>query len=137
MTSPKDRARRAGAAMVGAAIVAAGPALAQPSPMPNVPTTRILAVGRATPKFTPAVLQTVMPEEVRETVKLYLQGKVGDWYMRKDRPGVVFVFNTTDPKEAQHLLDALPFGRDGLMDFDLIPLGPLAPLGLLLNPAAG
>ena len=137
MTSPKDRARHAGAAIVGAAILGASPALAQPQPMPNVPTTRILAIGHATSKFTPAVLKTVMPEEVRETVKLYLQGKVGDWYMRKDRPGVVFVFNTTDPQEAHRLLEALPFGRDGLMDFDLIPLGPLAPLGLLLNGAAG
>ena len=105
-----------------------------PPGMPTVPTTRILAIGHVTPKFTPAVLKTVMPQEIRETVKLYLQGKIADWYTRKDRPGVVFLFNTSDPKAAQALLDALPLGQQGLMDFDLIPLGPLAPMGLLLSP---
>jgi hypothetical protein len=102
-----------------------------------VPTTRILAIGNVTPKFTPAALRTVLPEEVRDTVKLYLQGKIGDWYARKDRPGVVFILNVSDPKEAHDLLEALPFGREGLMTFDLVPMGPLAPLGLLLDRPAG
>lgn len=124
--------RRAGLALCAAALGAA-PALAQPAGPPAAPTTRILAIGHMTPKFTPAILRTELPDEVRETVKLYLQGKIAEWYARNDRPGVVFVLNTADPKEAQQLLGALPFGRDGLLEFDLIPLGPLTPLGVLLN----
>ena len=134
MSSQKSSHPGAALPSVAAALaLGAGAAQAQPVAPPTAPTTQILAIGHATPKFTPAVLRTVLPEEVRDTVKLYLQGKIGDWYMRNDRPGVVFILNTADPAEARRLMDGLPFGRDGLMDFDLIPLGPLTPLGLLLN----
>jgi hypothetical protein len=126
-----------GFASLAAIALAAGSAAAQPMVPPAVPTTRILAVGHMTPKFSPAALQAVLPEEVRDTVRLYLQGKISDWYARKDRPGVVFILNTADPKEAHELLEALPFGRDGLMEFDLIPMGPLAPLAVLLNGSPG
>jgi hypothetical protein len=137
MTLTKPLPQLAAPAIAAALLLAAAPALAQPAGLPAVPTTRILAVGDVTPKFTPAALRTVLPEEARETVRLYLQGKIGDWYARKDRPGVVFILNVSDPKEAHDLLEALPFGREGLMTFQLIPMGPLAPLGLLLDrPAA-
>jgi hypothetical protein len=133
MMSLKNSLRRTGLAVLAAMALGASPALAQPvNPMAG-PTTGILAVGHATPKFSPQALGAVLPEEVRETVKLYLQGKITTWYARKDRPGVVFVLNTSDPKEAQAMMAALPFGRDGLLDFDLIPIGPLSPLGILLG----
>lgn len=74
-----------------------------------------------------------MPQEVQDTVRLYLAGEIDQWYMRRDRPGVVFVFSVSDPRQAEKLLDELPLGRSGLMTFELIPLGPLAPLGLLLD----
>ena len=115
----------------------AGPASAQPAAAPAAPTTQILAVGRMTPKFTPQALKTVLPEEVRETVRLYLAGKIADWHARKDQPGVVFLLNVDDAKQAQQMLDALPFGRDGLMAFELIPVGPLAPLSVLLGGPTG
>jgi hypothetical protein len=127
----------AAAALSATLVLGAGSALAQPAGPPSAPTTRILAIGRVTPKFTPAALRTVLPEEVRDTVKLYLQGRISDWYARNDRPGVVFILNTADPKEAQQLLATLPLDREGLMEFDLIPIGPLAPLGLLLNGSPG
>lgn len=102
--------------------------------LPTVPTTRILAIGRVTAAWTPAARASVMPQEVRDTVRLYLDGKVEQWFIRKDQPGVVFVLNITSVEEAHRLLEALPLGRAKLMTFDLIPLGPLAPLGLLLEP---
>jgi hypothetical protein len=76
-------------------------------------------------------MRGVMPAEVRDTLQLYLAGKIADWYVRKDVSGVVFVLDVRSTAEAQALLDALPLGTAGLMAFDLIPLGPLAPLGLL------
>jgi hypothetical protein len=36
----------------------------------------------------------VLPEEVRDTVQLYLQGKIDQWYVQKDQSGVVFMINT-------------------------------------------
>jgi len=107
---------------------AAGPA------MPSVPTTKILAIGHLTGKWTPATRKAVMPDEVRATVQLYLGGKIDQWYVKQDQTGVVFVLNVTDVKEAHELLEKLPLGVAGLMEFELIPLGPLNPLRLLITP---
>lgn len=105
--------------------------------LPAVPTVRILAIGHLTTKATPDALRAILPHEVQETVRLQLAGKIDQWYTRKDQPGVVFVMNTSDMVEARRLLDALSLGKAGLMEFDLIPLGRLAPLGLLLSPTPG
>lgn len=102
--------------------------------LPPVPTTRILAIGHMTSKATPAGIRAVMPDEVRETVKLYLTGRIAEWYTRKDSPGVVFILNLHDAAEAHALLERLPLGQAGLMSFDLVPLGPLSPLGVLVGP---
>jgi hypothetical protein len=99
--------------------------------LPDVPTTRMLAIGRLTPGTTPRELGAVLPEEVRDTVKLYLSGKIDQWYVRKDQTGVVFILNITDADEARRTLAQLPLGRAKLMEFDLIPLGPLSPLAAL------
>jgi hypothetical protein len=45
----------------------------------------------------------------------------------------VFIMNLTDRKEAHELLAKLPFGQGGLMEFQIIPLGPLSPLRTLLS----
>ncbi|WP_254074065.1 hypothetical protein [Burkholderia sp. S171] len=99
--------------------------------LPDVPTTRILAIGRLTSKSTPGAIGAVLPQEVRETVKLYLEGKIDQWYVRKDQASVVFILNITDVNEARRTLEQLPLGRADLMEFDLIPLGPLSPLAAL------
>ena len=101
--------------------------------LPTVPTTKILAIGHLTPKANLTLLQGTMRSEVTETVKLYLAGKIDTWFMRKDKPGVVFILNLSDPAEAHRILEDLPLGKAGLMEFDLTPLGPLAPLGTLLG----
>ena len=77
-----------------------------------------------------------MPQEVRETVRLYLGGKIGEWFVRQDQPGVVFLMNVTTVKEAKDLLEALPLGVAHLMEFNLIPVGPLSPLAMLLGAPA-
>ncbi len=101
----------------------------------SVPTTKILASGRFTRTVTPQEWHTIMPSEVRETVKLYLAGKIDQWYVRKDQTGAVFVMNVTTIEEAQTLLDTLPLGKAKLMRFELIELGPLSPLNSLLQGA--
>lgn len=112
----------------------AAPELAQASAslgLPDVPTTRILAIGRLTSTSTPGAIGAVLPQEVRDTVKLYLEGKIEQWYVRKDQASVVFILNITDVNEARRTLAQLPLGRADLMEFDLIPLGPLSPLAAL------
>lgn len=98
-----------------------------------VPATKLLAIGTFTAKATPDVWQPILPSEVRETVRLYLAGKIDQWFVKQDQSGVVFILNLTDPTQAHDLLDKLPLGQAGLMEFQLIPLGPLSPLRALLS----
>ena len=114
-------------------------ALQSPSPgsfpPPATPTTKVLAIGHLTQAFTPDKARAIMRQEVSDTVRLYLGGKLEQWFSRNDQRGVVFVLNVTSTKEAGDLLEQLPLGREHLMQFDLIPLGPLAPLQVLLRDA--
>ena len=117
-------------------LVGAGPAHAQ-SANPPTPTTRILAIGTLNPGIDPAAALAILPTEVRETVKLYLDGKIEQWYSLQERRGVVFILNVTDKAAAHEMLEKLPLGVAHLMSFELIPLGPLNPLRQLLAPPAG
>jgi len=131
--------RLAGAGVLAATLMATSPtaSFAQTTrpldPALVVPTTKLLAIGSFTAKATPSVSKPILPSEVRETVRLYLAGKIDQWYVKQDQSGVVFLMNVTDPKEAHELLDKLPLGQAGLMEFQLIPLGPISPLRLLLT----
>ncbi len=102
----------------------------------DVPTTKVLAIGTFTAKGTPDRWKPLLLAEVRDTVRLYLTGKIDQWYLKQDQSGVVFMMNVTDPNEARTLLGKFPFGQAGLMEFQLIPLGPIAPLRVLLNDPA-
>ncbi|MGA8696904.1 MAG: muconolactone Delta-isomerase family protein [Xanthobacteraceae bacterium] len=109
-------------------------AIAQ-TPMPQTPTTKILAVGTFAPGTDMSQVQRILPTEVRETAQLYLDGKIDQWYSLEDRPGVVFILNMTDTQAAHAVLEELPLGKAHLMTFQLTPIGPLNPLRQLLVPA--
>ena len=94
----------------------------------STPTTKILAIGTIHPGVDQARVFEILPNEVRETVNLYLAGKIDQWYSLQDRRGVVFILNVTDPTAAHEMLEKLPLGQTHLMSFELIPLGPLNPL---------
>jgi hypothetical protein len=95
-------------------------------------TTKVLAIGSWTAKATPETRPAIMPSEARDTLRLQLAGKMDQWFAKSDGSGAVFLMNVTDPAEAHKLLEDLPLGRAGMMTFELIPMGPLWPLGLLL-----
>ena len=98
-------------------------------------TTKILAIGVWTAKATPETRPAIMPFEARDTLRLQLTGKIDQWFAKTDGSGAVFLMNTADAAEAHALLEALPLGRAEMMTFELIPIGPLWPLGLLLAEA--
>jgi len=97
------------------------------------PTTRILAIGRLTTGTTRDKIMPLMRQEVSDTVRLHLAGKIDQWFARRDQGGVVFLLNVSSVEEARSLLEKLPLGEAKFMEFDLIPLGPLTPLGILLQ----
>lgn len=94
---------------------------------------QILAIDKIQEGVTPAMMQLHLPQELAATIKLYLQEKIRTFYFRKDRVGVVFIMECENIEEAKDTLATLPMVQEGLLDFDLIPIGPLMPLGRL-NP---
>jgi hypothetical protein len=91
-----------------------------------VPTTKILAIGHLSDELTFERRKVLMPKEVSDTVRLYLAGKIDQWWAHQDFKGVVFLMNATSVEEAQRYLDTLALVRERLLTFELIALGPCA-----------
>ena len=91
-----------------------------------------------TTKGTPDAIAPILPFEVRATVRNYLAGKIDHWYFQAERYGVVFIMNASSTAEAREILEKLPLGVAGMMEFEFIALSPLKPLALLIGdpPAA-
>ena len=66
------------------------------------------------------------------TLRLYLDGKMDQFWFRGDTPGVVFLINAETVEEARDIVGTLPLAKAGILNFDFIPVGPLAPLGMLI-----
>jgi hypothetical protein len=113
---------------------AAATITAQPKrPFPVLPTSKILTLGRFTSPPTPEQVKSIFPREVPNTLRLYLDGKIDQWWAREDQKGPVFLMNVTSVEEAHSLLEKLPLGQAKLMEFEYIELSPLTPLHMLLN----
>jgi hypothetical protein len=69
-------------------------------------------------------------------VKLYLDGKIQQWYSRGDGKGVIFLVNANTDDEARAITETLPLAKDELIDHEYIPVGPLMPLRALMGPVA-
>ena len=93
---------------------------------------QILAIDKVPAGVTEEALAPHLPQEVAQTLSLYLEDKIRAFYFRKDRPGVVFMMESESMEEARKILNQLPLVKEDLLDFDLIPIGPLKPLELLL-----
>lgn len=101
--------------------------------LPPVPTTKILAMGNIPTPLTLEQRKALGHNEVSATLRLYLAGKIDQWWYRQDGHGVVFLMNMTSIEEARRLLESLPFGQARLLQFDLLALGPLSPLQVLFD----
>jgi len=110
-------------------------AVAQPAAAPP-PITAVLATLTVKPGLDRAALLNTMPQEVSDTVKLYLDGKIQQWFARGDGRGVVFIMNAKSVEEAKTITDALPLIKSNLATFEFMPLGPLTPFRFLLPPPA-
>jgi hypothetical protein len=94
---------------------------------------KILAIGSITKPITPEQRQQIMPKEVPDTLKLYLDGAIEQFWARQDKPGVFFLMNAESIDQARSKVEALPLVTEGFAQYELIPVGPLAPLGLLVQ----
>ena len=98
-------------------------------------TTGVMVIITVKAGVTREQVMAVMPAEIRQTVQLYLNGKIREWYSRGDGRGVVLLLDTRDVAEAQVIMEGLPLAKQNLMDHEYIAVGPLLPLRLLMaNP---
>jgi hypothetical protein len=98
-------------------------------------TTAVLLILTPKQGVTPQRIMSVIPDEIQATVRLYLDGKIREWYSRGDGKGVIFLVDVKTEDEARSLMETLPLAKEHLMDHEYIPVGPLMPLKAL-NPGA-
>ena len=93
---------------------------------------KVFAIASAQSTLTPEKLQQHLPSEVPATLKLYLEGKVEQFWFR-EKAGPIFLMNVESVEQAKATLNALPLVAEELMTYEFLPVGPLAPLRLLIE----
>ena len=93
---------------------------------------KVMAIGTLKP-LTADQRQKYLTAEVPATLQLYLDGKLEQFWLRDREAGVVFLMTVESVDEADRLLRSLPLGRADLLTFELMPIGPLLPLGMLMT----
>ncbi len=97
------------------------------------PTTGVMVILTVKPGVTREQVMAVMADEIRQTVQLYLNGKVREWYSRSDGRGAVFLLDVEDVAVAHATMEGLPLAKQDLIDHEYIAVGPLLPLRLLMT----
>jgi hypothetical protein len=95
-------------------------------------TTGVIAILTVKAGVTREQVMAVMPAEIRETARLYLEGKIREWYSRGDGRGAVFLLDARAVAEAQAIMEGLPLAQENVVDHEYIAVGPLLPLRLLI-----
>lgn len=118
-----------------AAFAQAQPQPENPSGVPSIAipkTTGVLVIETPRQGVTAQQVMAVIPTEIQATVKLYLDGKIREWYSRGDGKGVIFLLDVKSEDEARSIMETLPLAKEQLMNTEYIPVGPLMPMRALL-----
>lgn len=94
---------------------------------------KVFAIATITKPLTLEQRQQIMPSEVPATLQHYLDGKIEQFWYRLDKPGVIFLMNVASVEEAKATIRTLPLASGGYASYEFIDVGPLAPLGLLIQ----
>jgi hypothetical protein len=95
---------------------------------------KFLCLDVPQPGATMEQYQPHMVSEARYAWSLYKSGIVRDLYFRQDRPGVAIIAEADSADAAKQALRGLPLAKAGLIDWDVIPLGPFVNWELLFAP---
>lgn len=104
--------------------------------VPSPKTTEVMVVLTARQGVSREQIMNVIPAEIRATVKLYLDGKIRQWYSKGDGKGVVFFIDAKSVEEAHAVIETMPLSKEKLVDHEYIPVGPLIPLTALMGGGA-
>ena len=93
---------------------------------------KVFAIYTIKSGTTPEQLKQHMPNEVPATLKLYLDGKIEQFWFREGA-GPIFLLNVDSVEQAQSELEKLPLVAGKAASFELMPVSPLKPLGMLIQ----
>jgi hypothetical protein len=96
-------------------------------------TTEVMVILTGKQGVTRQQIMNVIPAEIRATVRLYLDGKIRQWYSKGDGRGVVLFLDVKSVDEAHAIIDAMPLSKENLVDHEYIAVGPLLPLATLIG----
>ena len=85
---------------------------------------KIFAVSRRKEGAPLEKFKALQKAETEKVWELYVKDIVREIYFRTDRPGGVLVLECAGVEEARQALDELPMHKEGLTEFDFIPVGP-------------
>ena len=83
-----------------------------PSGVPSPKTKEVIVILTARQGIGREQIMKVMPAENRATVKLYLDGKIRQWYSRGDGRGVVLFLDVKTVEEAHAVMDTQPMSKE-------------------------
>jgi hypothetical protein len=94
---------------------------------------KVLAIGSLVKPLSDERRAVILAKEVPHTLQLYLKGAIEQFWFRQDKPGPVFLMDVETIEEAKAIIDAMPLMVDGVAAYEYMQLGPLKPLGMLIQ----
>jgi muconolactone delta-isomerase len=85
---------------------------------------KILAIEKEVPDLTAEDFKPHLKAEAVKVWELYQAGVFRELYFRQDRSEAVLILECADVEDAKQVLNTLPLVKEGLITFDIIPLGP-------------
>ena len=83
---------------------------------------KILALEHELPGATAEQFQQYANDEARKVWELHQAGIIRELYFHADKNEAVLILECASVVEAHEILAALPFVREGLITFEIIPL---------------
>ncbi len=83
---------------------------------------KVLAIEKVEKDLPDQLFEPHVKAEATRVWELYQAGSIRELYFRSDREEAILVLECTDIHEASKMIKTLPLVKEGLIDFDLIPL---------------
>jgi hypothetical protein len=93
---------------------------------------KVFAIASIPSNVALADVRKHLADEAGATLKLYLDGKVEQFWFRENM-GPIFLMNVGTLDEAKGILGSLPLVAGELMTYDYLPVTPLSPLRMLIQ----
>jgi muconolactone delta-isomerase len=92
---------------------------------------KILAIEKEIPGVAGGQFKPFLKAEAAKVWELYQSGVIREMYFDNEKHSAVLMLECSDAGEAKKVLQTLPLMKEGLIDFDVIPLAPYPGFGRL------